>query len=425
MNTMHPGSVAEDSERDEELRTARIFYWILTAVLLGVYVLALITDPSLREFPRLVYLSLLMAFHLALHWGSLYVLGLHRASIKDISQRPRWLIPYFILQTFLITSMVFLTSGQWSMLGLYLALAGQAVAMLEDLRPAIIPVIAIVMVAVLSFALTNGLASLMGFLATILPMTLFVVIYVVLFGRERQSKSEAMRLLRDLEAAHRQLAEYAARVEDLTLTAERQRMARELHDTLAQGLAGLVLQLEAVDSHLSKNAPGKAQEIVQQAMGRARATLSDARHAIGDLRAARLSPSELEQSIRTEAERFTTATAIPCEIKIRLPENVTDLQVENAMRLVGEGLTNAARHAKASRIWLILEEDGNCLVVTVSDDGVGFNPGEVEKRAGHFGLIGLRERARLANGTLEIRSAPGEGTSLIMRLPNENERDGG
>ncbi len=63
MDTMHPGSVTEDSERDEELRTARIFYWILTAVLIGVFVLALITDPSLREFPRLVYFSLLMAFH--------------------------------------------------------------------------------------------------------------------------------------------------------------------------------------------------------------------------------------------------------------------------------------------------------------------------------------------------------------------------
>jgi NarL family two-component system sensor histidine kinase YdfH len=422
---MHPGSVAEDSVRVAELRTARIFYWILTAVLLGGYVFALIMDPSLWEFPRFAYLSLLMAFHLALHWGSLYALGIYRASVKVISQHPRWLIPYFILQTLLITSMVFLTSGQWFALGLYLVLAGQAVGMLEDLRPSIMAVIGIVMVAVLSFALTNGLASLMGFLAIILPITLVVVIYIVLFGRERQSKSEAMQLLRDLEATHRQLAEYAARVEDLTLTAERQRMARELHDTLAQGLSGLVLQLEAVDSHLSKNAPGKAQEIVQQAMRRARATLSDARHAIGDLRAARLSPAELEQSIRTEAERFTTATAIPCEIKIQLPESVTDPQAENSMRLVIEGLTNAARHAKASRIWLILEEDGNCLVVTVSDDGVGFNPGEVEKRAGHFGLIGLRERARLANGTLEIRSAPSEGTSLIMRLPNENERDGG
>jgi NarL family two-component system sensor histidine kinase YdfH len=262
-------------------------------------------------------------------------------------------------------------------------------------------------------------------LAFILPSTLITVASVVTYGRQNQIKTEAVRLLHELEIAHVQLAEYAARVEDLTLTAERQRMARELHDTLAQGLAGLVLQLEAVDSHLSKNAPSKAQEIVQQAMGRARATLSDARNAIGNLRAARLSPSELEQSIRTEAERFTTATAIPCEIKIRLPENVTDLQAENAMRLVSEGLTNAARYAKANRIWLILEEDDNCLVVTVSDDGVGFHPSEVEKRADHFGLIGLRERARLVKGTLEIRSAPSEGTSLIMRLPNENEKDGG
>lgn len=415
MVTVRKGSVTEDFQRDEDHRTARIFYWILNAVLVGIYVLILIIDPSLRESPRLVYFSLLMTMHLVLHGTSTFIR----------KQHPRWLFAYLVLQTLLITSIVFLTSGQLLVLALYLPLASQSLGMYEKLGSSILVVTGIVLTAILSFVLIDGLASLVSVLAFILPSTLITVASVVTYGRQNQIKTEAVRLLHELEIAHVQLAEYAARVEDLTLTAERQRMARELHDTLAQGLAGLVLQLEAVDSHLSKNAPSKAQEIVQQAMGRARATLSDARNAIGNLRAARLSPSELEQSIRTEAERFTTATAIPCEIKIRLPENVTDLQAENAMRLVSEGLTNAARYAKANRIWLILEEDDNCLVVTVSDDGVGFHPSEVEKRADHFGLIGLRERARLANGTLEIRSAPSEGTSLIMRLPNENERDGG
>jgi NarL family two-component system sensor histidine kinase YdfH len=415
MVTVRKGSVAKDFQRDEDHRTARIFYWILNAVLVGIYVLILIIDPSLREFPRLVYFSLLMTMHLVLHGTFTFIR----------KQHPRWLFAYLVLQTLLITSIVFLTSGQWLVLALYLPLVSQSLGLYEKLGSSILVVTGIVLTAILSFVLIDGLASLVGVLAFILPSTVITVASVVTYGRQNQIKTEAVRLLHELEIAHVQLAEYAARVEDLTLTAERQRMARELHDTLAQGLAGLVLQLEAVDSHLSKNAPSKAQEIVQQAMGRARATLSDARNAIGNLRAARLSPSELEQSIRTEAERFTTATAIPCEIKIRLPENVTDLQAENAMRLVSEGLTNAARYAKANRIWLILEEDDNCLVVTVSDDGVGFHPSEVEKRADHFGLIGLRERARLANGTLEIRSAPSEGTSLIMRLPNENEKDGG
>jgi NarL family two-component system sensor histidine kinase YdfH len=415
MVTVRNGSVTEDFQRDEDRRTARIFYWILNAVLVGIYVLILIIDPSLREFPRLVYFSLLMTMHLVLHGTFTFIR----------KQHPRWLFAYLVLQILLITSIVFLTSGQWLVLALYLPIVSQSLGMYEKLGSSILVVTGIVLTAILSFVLIDGLASLVGVLAFILPSTVITVASVVTYGRQNQIKTEAVRLLHELEIAHVQLAEYAARVEDLTLTAERQRMARELHDTLAQGLAGLVLQLEAVDSHLSKNAPSKAQEIVQQAMGRARATLSDARNAIGNLRAARLSPSELEQSIRTEAERFTTATAIPCEIKIRLPENVTDLQAENAMRLVSEGLTNAARYAKANRIWLILEEDDNCLVVTVSDDGVGFHPSEVEKRADHFGLIGLRERARLANGTLEIRSAPSEGTSLIMRLPNENEKDGG
>ena len=414
MATIRPGSVTEEYERDVDIQTTRIFYWILAAVLIGGYVLALISDPSLRELPRVVYFSLLMALHLVLYWGSLLV--------RD--QYPQWLIPYIILQTLLITLIVFVTSGLWFLLGLYIMLSGQSVGILEKLRPSILAIIGIVLTSVLSFALINGLANLVGFLAIILPLTLFVGVYVVLYGLQNKSKTEAMRLLRDLETAHQQLAEYVERVEVLTIMAERQRLARELHDSLVQGLTGLVLQLEAVDSHLARNAPDKAQEITQRAMGSVRVTLSDVRQAIGDLRLPPLSASKLEEALRTEVENFTTATAIPCEIKIDLPESITDTHAENTMRVVSEGLRNAARHANASKIAVILEETGNCLELTVADDGIGFNPGEAGRRPGHFGLIGLRELARLANGTLEIRSFLGEGTSLIMRLPLENDGNG-
>jgi len=91
-------------------------------------------------------------------------------------------------------------------------------------------------------------------------------------------------LLAELESANRQLTEYAARVEDLTIAAERQRMARELHDTLSQGLAGLILQLEAADAHLAADRPERARGILEQSMEKARGTLKEARQVIDDLR---------------------------------------------------------------------------------------------------------------------------------------------
>src|SRR5262249_33090189 len=113
-------------------------------------------------------------------------------------------------------------------------------------------------------------------------------------------------LLTQAMAANRQLEEYAARVEDLTLSHERQRLARELHDTRAEGRAGLILQLEAGDSHLGHGSVARAQAIVSQAMTRARHTLADARRAIADLRAGDSALADLDLAIRAEVERFTT-----------------------------------------------------------------------------------------------------------------------
>src|SRR5207302_722875 len=132
----------------------------------------------------------------------------------------------------------------------------------------------------------------------------FVIACVLLSIQQGRAHQQDQTFLRELESAHaelktaheqlasahRQLEEYAVEVEDLTLIAERQRLARELHDTLAQGLVGLTMQLETADALLTEEHPRQAQEIVQQAMHRARATLATARGAIDDLRSA--SPNE-------------------------------------------------------------------------------------------------------------------------------------
>ena len=193
-------------------------------------------------------------------------------------------------------------------------------------------------------------------------------------------------------------------------------MARELHDTLAQGLAGLILQLEAADAHLGRQEDDKAQSIIRQAMLRARATLADARRAIGQLRAEALRPADLERAIRQEAERFSAATGIPCQVSIDLPAAIPEAVSENSLRAVSEALANAARHAQARHAWVDLAPDHDSLAVSIRDDGVGFEPAEVETQ-GHYGLLGLRERARLAGGGLEVSSSRSQGTTVRLTLP--------
>jgi NarL family two-component system sensor histidine kinase YdfH len=235
--------------------------------------------------------------------------------------------------------------------------------------------------------------------------------------RELESAHAELKTTHDqLEATHKQLEEYAAQVEDLTLMAERQRMARELHDILAQGLVGLTMQLETVDALLLKQQANQAQAIVQQAMTRARATITEARAAIEDLRAETQNTQSFFQAVQDEIQRFTSATGIVCACS--LPETLLlpPALHEHLLRLVAEGLMNITRHAQATRAWICANCDQQGCTFEIGDDGIGFDPEAAVRQAGHYGLLGLRERARLLQGHLQIISAPGKGTTIRLRL---------
>jgi NarL family two-component system sensor histidine kinase YdfH len=376
--------------------------------LVSVYGWSLFASPDLRTPERLIPFTGLMLLYAVMYLVS-----------PRLSPRRRWLPVYFVAQGLLafvinqMTSLVGTTFGLY----LYLALAAEAIGLLSNrARLAASVAAAFLALAALNFVWLSGWAALPAFLLLAAPQTFFVIAFVVLFFRQANARKRAQALLNELKTAHHQLAEYAARIEDLTLVNERQRMARELHDTLAQGLAGLILQLEAVDKQLAHGRPERAQAIATQAMERARTTLADARRAIDDLRAG--ASANLTERVRDEVERFTAATGIPCEFDLNptsLP--VPDSFQEHLFRAVAEGLTNVARHARASRAWVRVAEVNRGLEIVVRDDGVGFESTEVNGRAGHYGLIGLHERARLMGGSFEVMSKPGQGTTLTLRLP--------
>lgn len=228
----------------------------------------------------------------------------------------------------------------------------------------------------------------------------FIVLFMVVLNQQLTERQKAVELAESLESANAKLAAYNAKIESLTLQNERQRMARELHDTLAQGVAGLVLQLEAVKAHLASNRTERAAAIVEQSITRARSTLAESRAAIDDLRAV---PANIVDSVREQVEHFKQSTGVACELDISVTENQVPIETSNhALNILSESLTNIARHAEATKVKVDFFIQNKTLELEVRDNGKGFDVKQEPK--GHYGLVGMHERARLTGGMLSIES---------------------
>jgi len=238
-----------------------------------------------------------------------------------------------------------------------------------------------------------------------------------LLQQEQSSHEHTKDLLRKLDIAHAQLSTYALRVEELTMITERQRIARDLHDTLVQGVAGLLMQMNVVQTHLQHQRAERAQEILEQVMAAARDTLADARCAIGELRTACIRPNDLVEVVQEEISRFRATTQVSCIIDIALLSRTPAPFCEHVLRTITEGLTNVARHAHAQTVQIHVTQCGEVLTVEVCDDGIGFNPAITDTQIGRYGLLGMRERAKLIGGHVEVRTASAAGTTLRFHLP--------
>ena len=200
---------------------------------------------------------------------------------------------------------------------------------------------------------------------------------------------------------------------------ERNRLAREIHDTIAQGLVGIILQLEAVSASLGDDSESPLQRRLTRAINLARVNLDEARRSVRDLRAAPLEHMSLAEALVQLAEQHEEE----CEtdVYIDVPEAMPLLEphVETALfRFVQESLSNCRKHARSSTVWIHARTD-EAIIINVRDDGPGFDIDAWKREASghHFGLHGMRERIERLGGMLEIVSAPGAGTQLGIRLP--------
>ncbi|GAA0351925.1 sensor histidine kinase [Actinoallomurus spadix] len=191
---------------------------------------------------------------------------------------------------------------------------------------------------------------------------------------------------------------------------ERQRMAREIHDTLAQGLTGIVAQLEA-----ARQNPTEWRRYADQAQALARENLAEARRSVQALRSPHLENARLPEAITGLSERWATTSGVPVGVEVTGEARPMLPDVEVALfRVAQEALTNVAKHAGASRVGLTLSYLDDVVLLDVRDDGVGFDPA-----AGGpgFGLTSMRQRLLRVAGRLEVESSPGEGTAINATVP--------
>ncbi len=214
-----------------------------------------------------------------------------------------------------------------------------------------------------------------------------------------------------------QLARLAEQNQQTAVLAERNRMAREIHDTLAQGFTGIVVQLEAADDVLRAE-PAQASQHLARARALARESLAEARRSVYALRPQSLEHKPLPIALRDSVTALTADA--PLHVEVHVPGDWPALPPElesDLLRLGQEAVTNVLRHAEAGRLRLALRAGPGQIALEVQDDGRGFDPAGNGARPGGLGLVGMRERAARHGGALTLTSALGEGTLVQCVIP--------
>jgi signal transduction histidine kinase len=206
----------------------------------------------------------------------------------------------------------------------------------------------------------------------------------------------------------------------LAVLDERRRLSRELHDTLEQGLAGIALQVDSARQHLGRR-PGVVERCLETALHMVEYSREETRRTVNQLRSQALERGDIAQAVREVASELTSGGRPRVDVELRgVPRRLSVAAEHHLFRIAQEALTNAVSHAQAFRVSVSLAFTGDVVELAVSDDGRGI-PSEKPAHGFHFGLSGMRERARALGTRLEVESAPGHGTTIRVRWSEKSE----
>ncbi len=365
--------------------------WPSLALLVASF--AYLSWPRLERWLGALYLPLALAFSVTLTLVSAAVvmrLRVHAGIRAEELVRSSWLVMVLLLVPLVLVAWQYgFRRVLWFCLLTTVADLALTVPVATGNRPLLATLVAIAVVRALFFLPVGGAVA-------------------RLMDAQRRQRAA-------LAEANARLARYATTLEELAVTRERNRLAYELHDTLAHGLSGLAVQLEAM-SALWATQPETARTMLTEALAATRTALQEARRAIGALRASQLENLGLARAVRELAEATAARTGL--QLDLHTPETLDGLspEAEQALyRIAAEAVANVARHAEARRLTIRLEASDPHVRLLVQDDGRGFDPATASD-TGRFGLYGMRERARIIGGELEIVSAPGRGTAVRLTV---------
>jgi signal transduction histidine kinase len=267
------------------------------------------------------------------------------------------------------------------------------------------------MTATPNLLLANAASTLTGFI--------FVVVFTRSAVTELIQRHQATILLDELNATHARLQTYVGQVEGLTVARERNRMARDIHDTLGHYLTVINVQIETAQK-LSARDPARGQAALATAKTLASECLAEVRRSVDALRPAALDGVALPEAIARLVDDLRRASGVTIHVEGQGVGTLAPAAEETVYRVIQEALTNVRKHARAHNVWLRTEWGPAWFVCSVRDDGHGAAPQSGDDAAGAapgFGLRGMHERVAAVGGALEITTAPGAGFGVSLRVP--------
>ena len=250
-------------------------------------------------------------------------------------------------------------------------------------------------------------------------ITIFVTLMIFNHVKAQRRGEENKRLLEVLSNSNHQLQEYAARVEDLAAEEERNRISRELHDTLGHRLVTSIVLIENLPRLLSENRTQRATSVVDDVSEQLHEGLQELRAAVHALRTTEITDKNLNHLLLRLTDEFDARhnASVWIQLPDALPPSLSDDQSMAIYRIVQETLTNTSKHAPhAQNIFLTLKHAANQLILTVRNDGRDFAP---HNGGPAYGLQGMHERAALLGGTLTVKKPDGGGTLVTLTIPLE------
>ena len=294
---------------------------------------------------------------------------------------------------------------------LFMPLGGQAMFILPR-RKAITWIgifsAAIIIGQLTQFEFPNGLPFTFLYLAGLF----FVASFSTTMLRTNEARIQSDRLLDELQQAHRQLQDYAGQAEELATVKERNRLARELHDSVAQTLYGLTLQAEAAARNLTARQIDEAAGALREIRDSAQQTLQETRLLIFELRPPILEQEGLVAALQNRLESVESRSGLKVQIMLDEVKQLSAGVEAGLYGVANEALNNILKHARAKSVKVSLKKQGEKIVLEIQDDGVGF---DVNGMSGGMGLHGMRERAEQFGGDLQMMS-DNRGTTIRVEV---------